>query len=172
MSGNIYASIQLYSPIIAGLFSNKCNRTELEYMQLWREGIEHRSRASIVYLISNWGWKHKIRIFVACWMCRKLRAFGGDQTDPKFVWGTKFNFKDWGVGHQTKCFKALSHLFWFQLNLFWSFGIFRTSKSPHLTTGKNLQENVLLIAGAITKFPMSNASAQTGYKEPNLIVYS
>ena len=36
------------------------------------------------------------------------------------------------VGHQTKCFKALSHLFWFQLNLFWSFGIFRTSKSPHL----------------------------------------
>ena len=87
VSGNIYASIQLYSPILAGLFSNKCIKTELEYMLLWREGIEHRSRALIVYLISNWGWKHKIRIFVACWMCRKLRAFYGDQTDPKFVCG-------------------------------------------------------------------------------------
>ena len=89
--------LYLFSVKLAGLFSNKCIRTELEYMQLWREGIEHRSRALIVYLISNWGWKHKIRIFVTCWMCRKLRAFGGDQTDPKFVWGTKFNFKDWAA---------------------------------------------------------------------------
>ena len=67
--------LYLFSVKLAGLFSNKCIRTELEYMQLWREVIEHRSRASVVYLISNWGWKHKIRIFVACWMCRKLRAF-------------------------------------------------------------------------------------------------
>ena len=79
--------LYLFSVKLAGLFSNKCIRTELEYMQLWREVIEHRSRASVVYLISNWGWKHKIRIFVACWMCRKLRAFWGDQTDPKFGWG-------------------------------------------------------------------------------------
>ena len=67
--------LYLISVKLAGLFSNKCIRTELEYMQLWREVIEHRSRASVVYLISNWGWKHKLRIFVACWMCRKLRAF-------------------------------------------------------------------------------------------------
>ena len=29
----------------------------------------------------------------------------------------------WCVGHQTKCFKALSYIFWFQLNLFWSFSV-------------------------------------------------
>ena len=79
--------LNLFSMKLAGLFSNKCIRTELEYMQLWREVIEHRSRASVVYLISNWGWKHKIRIFVACWMYCRLHAFWEDQTDPKFVCG-------------------------------------------------------------------------------------
>ena len=54
-------------------------------------------------------------------------------------------------------------------NMFWSLGI---EEGPQLTTGKYLQENVLLIAGASTEFPMSNVSAQMGYMEPDLIVYS
>ena len=45
--------LYLFSVKLAGLFSNKCIRTELEYMQLWREVIEHRSRASVVYLIAD-----------------------------------------------------------------------------------------------------------------------
>ena len=60
--------------------------------------IEHRSRASIVYLISNWGWKHKIRIFVACWMYCRLHAFWEDQTDPKFVCGGPNSISRTGIG--------------------------------------------------------------------------
>ena len=37
--------------------------------------------------VSNWHCRYNIPIYVICCICRNLRAFWGDQTDPKHVCG-------------------------------------------------------------------------------------
>ena len=64
--------------------------------KLWREGIEHRSRATLVYLISNWGVKtQKTQICCLLNVPKIMRFLGGPNRPKICVRGTKINFKDW-----------------------------------------------------------------------------
>ena len=63
--------------------------------KLWREGIEHRSRVTIVYLISNWG-ENTIYIWHLLNVPKITRFLGGPNIPKICVAETKFNFKDLG----------------------------------------------------------------------------
>ena len=100
VSGNIYASIQLYSPKISDwsdwedqsaektnnwkdkkLFNKEMGHRKIKYF------IENRLKQESFILIRKGQSKHKIRTFVVGWICRNLRAFWEDQTDQKSALG-------------------------------------------------------------------------------------